>query len=391
VNNGSPSKWVSYIVTTVPTTTAAAAPTRPSTDNTGTLVDNGDGSYKYTFYRDVTKIKDVVAAMTVTGVNNKADLGDLTYNANLTHRLTIQLSGNAPGTGNNTPNGATVLAGVPMKKPVDVIYDFIPATGKPVTSADASRTSLPTPSAKSATASSAASRALSADAQRPASTAAAATTSQYCSVCHTDQRKYGRAEAKGTTNGAVRTFTEATYVVNGRTIGNLPNFIHKIHAVACWPTRTTTTPVCWPNHVTYPQDLRNCQKCHDGSATSTAKTPQGNNWKEAPSTLACGSCHDGVNFSAGTGVKLKDALAGKTSSEFAHPTGTIADDSNCALCHKPDTIDLNHLPVTPPNLASALHVAGGNANSNCRLDRLQHLAPAAGCRQGDLRREERVA
>jgi len=38
---GSPSKWVSYIVTTVETNTAASAPTRPSTDNTGTLVDNG--------------------------------------------------------------------------------------------------------------------------------------------------------------------------------------------------------------------------------------------------------------------------------------------------------------------------------------------------------------
>ncbi len=38
---GTPSKWVSYIVTTVPSTTTAAAPTRPSTDNTGTLVDNG--------------------------------------------------------------------------------------------------------------------------------------------------------------------------------------------------------------------------------------------------------------------------------------------------------------------------------------------------------------
>ena len=50
-----PSKWVSYIVTTVPTTTAAAAPTRPTTDNTGTLIDNGDGTYSYTFYRDVTR------------------------------------------------------------------------------------------------------------------------------------------------------------------------------------------------------------------------------------------------------------------------------------------------------------------------------------------------
>jgi OmcA/MtrC family decaheme c-type cytochrome len=73
--NGSPSKWVSYVVTTVPTKNAttgaitAAAPTRPSTDNTGTLVDNGDGSYKYTFYRDITKVKADVAAMTVTAPN----------------------------------------------------------------------------------------------------------------------------------------------------------------------------------------------------------------------------------------------------------------------------------------------------------------------------------
>jgi hypothetical protein len=103
-SSGSPSKWVSYIVTTVETNTAASAPTRPSTDNTGTLVDNGDGTYKYTFYRDVTKIKDQVAGMTDPAGSNKADLGDLTYDASLTHRLTIQISGNAPGTGTNTPN-----------------------------------------------------------------------------------------------------------------------------------------------------------------------------------------------------------------------------------------------------------------------------------------------
>ena len=72
---------------------------RPSTDNTGTLVDNGDGSYTYTFYRDVTQIKAQVDGMTVSAPNNKADLGDLTYDPNLVHRLTIQLSGNAPGTG----------------------------------------------------------------------------------------------------------------------------------------------------------------------------------------------------------------------------------------------------------------------------------------------------
>ena len=74
-----PSKWVSYIVTTVPTTTAAATGTRPSTDSNGTLVDNGDGTYKYTFYRDITQVKAQVAGMTFTGANRAADLGDLTY------------------------------------------------------------------------------------------------------------------------------------------------------------------------------------------------------------------------------------------------------------------------------------------------------------------------
>ena len=52
---------MSYIVTASPTTTAGDVPTRPTTDNIGTLVDNGDGTYKYTFYRDITKVKDVVA------------------------------------------------------------------------------------------------------------------------------------------------------------------------------------------------------------------------------------------------------------------------------------------------------------------------------------------
>ena len=59
-------------MTTVPTKNAttgaiaASAPTRPSTDNTGTLVDNKNGTYTYTFYRDITKIKDQVAALTDT-------------------------------------------------------------------------------------------------------------------------------------------------------------------------------------------------------------------------------------------------------------------------------------------------------------------------------------
>src|SRR5512143_873232 len=102
--NGSPSRWVNYVVTTVPSTTTPKDssgnyliyPQRPGTDTTGTLVDHGDGTYTYTFYRDVTKVKDVVAAAPANpgsssqpydASQNKADLDDLTYDANAVHRL----------------------------------------------------------------------------------------------------------------------------------------------------------------------------------------------------------------------------------------------------------------------------------------------------------------
>ena len=380
--NGSPSKWVSYIVTTVPTNTAAAAPTRPGTDNNGTLVDNGDGSYRYTFYRDITTMAADVAAMTVTGVNNKADLGDLSYNAALTHRLTIQLAGNAPGTGlttdrggANTPSGVGSIRGVPMKVPFDAIYDFIPATGAVVTATDAQRVIVNNTKCEECH------RKLGGIAGGDAQANAAGfhggsrNNVAYCAVCHTEQRKYGQVEATATTNGAIKTFTSTdTRVVNGRAIGNLPNFVHKLHMGDMLANKNYIYAGVALNEPTYPQDIRNCTKCHDGDPAATAlntqsvsvpaSTAQGNNWKLVPSAMACGSCHDGINFATGTGVTLKDANKGLTSSANAHPAGAQPDDSLCTLCHKqasPLDIDLNHIPVTPPSPNNSLLPGGTNS------------------------------
>ncbi|MEO8280101.1 MAG: OmcA/MtrC family decaheme c-type cytochrome, partial [Ideonella sp.] len=371
---GSPSKWVSYVVTTVPTTTVAAAPTRPGTDNTGTLVDNGDGSYQYTFFRDITKIDAQVAAMTVSAPNSLSDLGDLSYNAALTHRLTIQLSGNAPGTGTNTPTGATSsIAAVPMKAPFDAIYDFIPATGKAVTASDPNRVIVANAKCQECHQKLGGIPGLDASAASAGFHGGSRNDVSYCVVCHTEQRKYGRSESvAASVTGAVRTFSAAgTYVVDGRAVGNLPNLVHKIHAGPLLAQKNYNFAGVTFNETTYPQDLRNCTKCHDGSATSTAPTPQGDNWKSMPSQLACGSCHDGINFATGTGVTIADAAKGLTSTTFgstglAHPAGPLPDDSNCALCHKPSFIDtdLNHLPVTPPSPDNALLAAGTNANTN---------------------------
>ncbi len=361
--NGSPSRWVSYIVTTVPTTTAASAPTRPSTDNTGTLVDNGDGSYSYTFYRDITTIKATVEGMTVTGTNDKADLDDLTYDPTLVHRLTIQLAGNAPGTGSNTPTAVQVAGypGVPITKPYDAIYDFVPATGATVASG---REIVATANCEQCH------RKLGGIAGDDAESSAAGfhgggrNNTQYCVVCHTAQRKYGQTEA--TINPTTLTFTSTKVdVVDGRSVYNLPNFVHKIHMGEHLAKKNYNSDILL-NEVKYPQDLRNCTKCHDSTSPSTTstKTAQGDNWKNAPSRLACGGCHDGINFATGTGVTIADAAKGLVSSPFGHPAGPQPDDSLCALCHKPDVIDVEHLPVTPPNPANSLLAGGTNSNTN---------------------------
>jgi OmcA/MtrC family decaheme c-type cytochrome len=356
--NSGPSKWVSYMVTTVPTTAATTvAPTRPSTDNTGTLVDNGNGTYSYTFYRDVTKVKDVVAAATVSAPNVLADLGDLTYDANLTHRLTIAISGNAPGTGTNTADGVQVTPAVPMRNPLNVITDFIPATGKLVTATDTQRQI-----ADKASCNECHGKLGGIPGTESASFHGGGRYDpQYCTVCHTDQRKYGRTNTVST--NLAFPVGSTTYVADGATVGDLPVLIHKLHLGAELAKQNYDFAGVKLNETKYPQDVRNCTKCHSGADTAPHKTLQGDNWKNLPNRLACGACHDGINFATGKGVTLADAAKGLPTSTFGHVGGAQADDSLCAICHTPATIPVSHVPVTPPNPDNSLLVVGGNNNT----------------------------
>jgi len=372
-SGGTPSKWVSYIVTTVPTKNATtgvvtpSAPTRPSTDNTGKLVDNGNGTYTYTFYRDVPGIKALVDAMTVTAPNNKADLGDLTYNANATHRLTIQISGAAPGTGTNTANGVQITPAVNLQKPVDVIYDFVPATGA-APAASANRKMVANSNCESCH--STLGGLPGGDGASLDFHGGSRNNVEYCMVCHTDQRRYGRTEA--TYDAATRKFSGSTYVVDGRTVGAAMNFIHKVHVA----TVMTNTGYNYGGVLFdggYSQDIRNCDKCHDSTGVSTGGTalPQAALWKTEANRLACGSCHDGINFDTGVGLTLADKAAGLTTSTGffgkAHPDN--ATDGTClnSSCHNPGAggdPDLVHKPVTPPNPNHSLLVGGTNSNTN---------------------------
>ena len=84
--------------------------------------------------------------------------------------------------------------------------------------------------------------------------------------------------------------------------------------------------------VLYPQDQRNCVKCHDGSATAVHRTPQGDNWINKPSKNACLACHDDYKV---PGSKWQKFHAGFAS--FFSPPGPSNPDNTpdfvCQQCH----------------------------------------------------------
>ncbi len=98
--------------------------------------------------------------------------------------------------------------------------------------------------------------------------------------------------------------------------------IHKIHMGSSLPSVKAGHPyqiigyrqsVADFSDVVFPQDIRNCNTCHQDSS------PQGFVWYTYPSQAACGSCHDDINWTTGEN----------------HAGGPQADDSACASCHQP--------------------------------------------------------
>ncbi len=96
--------------------------------------------------------------------------------------------------------------------------------------------------------------------------------------------------------------------------------IHKLHDGANLPSVQAGTPYAVApgtdfSTVVFPQDIRNCTTCHTSSSATDAAI-----WLNRPSGAACGSCHDDVDFTAGTN----------------HMGGPQINDSSCTNCHEPD-------------------------------------------------------
>ena len=98
--------------------------------------------------------------------------------------------------------------------------------------------------------------------------------------------------------------------------------IHKIHMGEMLPSVEAGSPyfivgfggsVHDYSTVVFPQDIRNCTKCHDESLATQAV-----DYKNDPTRASCGSCHDDVDFATATN----------------HPTVQL-NDNNCSGCHIP--------------------------------------------------------
>jgi len=319
VNGSANDSWVSYMAAN----DHSVASTETAT--TTALTDNGDGTYTYKFTKAINA--GTAAAGTV-------------YEPSKVHRLVVLLY----ATGN------------PFS-PVNIVQDFIPATGADVTGQNEKIDQT---------------ACLECHTQFRAIAGATGElgTGEFhggvrydvrtCAACHNDQKRYA-ATTSGIDSPAVNasgTWTGNMTVINNEAFLNLPVFVHKIHmGEDLKMTGGTYTGFSKPYEVTYPQDVRNCVKCH--RSTTANPVPLADNWKNQPSKRACNACHDDISF-----------VNPPPNGRRLHPGGEITQDGNCLLCHSSGgpagDIPNSHIPVSAPN-PNNIYVdqsATGNSNTN---------------------------
>jgi OmcA/MtrC family decaheme c-type cytochrome len=273
--NGTSSQWNSYIYSTVTPsgcpTGVAACDTTPKTQPTveaatsGTFVDNGDGTYQYTFKTDITKVPNVV------------------YNAGLTHRVGFEIRNLVQA--NNGP------------------YTFLPSTG--ATTGIFMREIVETATC---------------DNCHTMLTAhgGARVQVQYCVMCHTP----------GNTDPYSGNTLDFKVMVHKIHSGNTLPSIQTASGVNTAPTLGIgywivgfEASLSNFNTVLYPQDTRNCVTCH--VQTIPAAT-QAANYFTVPTAEACGACHDNVNFATGANHSSGNIVANDSQCTTCHgSTSTI--------------------------------------------------------------------
>ncbi len=271
------------------------------------LVDNGDGSYVYTFQNPVAGTIDMAA----------------------THRIVVQISGNVP---NVTPT-------LPISNPVNIVKTFVP-NGSPVTNTR----DIVSETACNGCHSKIGDTRLDFSGNRFSTPGhGGRVTTQYCVLCHTSQNfsnpSLGVSTVDNTETLSNPTYTDrgvvkhSTWMIsNGTNTYNELEFVTMIHKThmgekLTFQNYSINADHYFPNNIAYPQDQRNCTTCHVG--------PDADNWETKPSMKACGTCHDSISWAAAipTGFVQHASTLAKTGSGSGTDGYTIADDSQCLLCH----------------------------------------------------------
>ena len=296
--SGNPDQWENYIYRTESTANppnnigsngggpVLASAQQPTTDaKVSTQLEyNAEGYYTYTFSTDITD-----ATTRTNGL--KGDLTQVTYEPTRTHRIAIQLS---------YTNGAgeTVRA--------NPYFDFtIDASGNAVAVTDPGKTRVMTDVTS-----------CNSCHNKLALHGGGRVDTQFCVMCH----------------NANNTDANSGHVLDMRTMA------HKIHAgkriaakgedYAIWGYASRKADYA---EVGFPQDLRNCTKCH---TSANANTPQGDNWKNKPSKEACLTCHQpGTSLAPTTWYAIHITGTAVNSLMGSPANAAAASNSYCINCH----------------------------------------------------------
>jgi OmcA/MtrC family decaheme c-type cytochrome len=315
VNGSGNDSWVSYMAAN----DHSVASTETAT--TTNLTDNKDGTYKYKFAKNVTAGPS--AAGTV-------------YEPAKVHRLVVML----------------YAAGTPFS-PVNVVKDFIPNSGADVTNQNEKVDGAACLECHTQF------RAIAGETGQLGAGefhGGVRYDVRTCSACHNDQKRFAAATSgiDSPAIGSDATWSKNLTVVNNEAWVNFPVFIHKIHmGDKLKMTGGTYTGLDKPYEITYPQDVRNCVKCH------RAPAPLADNWEAQPSRRACNACHDDISF-----------VSPPPNGRKLHTGGPVNNDGLCLLCHSAGApagpIATSHIPVSPPNPANIYSnpTSTGNSNTN---------------------------
>jgi len=290
---GSPSQWQSYLNQTETATEGPAtgnSAIQATRENNGQLVEQGKGRYRYTFATDITQVTMPLAVV---------------YDASLTHRFSIQTSGALPA--------------------VNATYTFRPSDGS---TEDIFRRDIVSTAKCNAC-------------HYQLEAHDARIDVKYCVICH-------NPGSKDANSGNVVDFKVMIHKIHRG--ANLPSVIAG-GEYAIWGFRDNKHDY---SDLELPQDIRYCNKCHDGE---DPETPQGHYWNSQASMEACGSCHDNIDFNV-------DGSA----TPGGHPGGIVADNSECTTCHSAGRIagSIEQAHNIPAQVEQAkyqfnlLNVTGGN-------------------------------